>query len=782
MTRIGLPLSQLVMTTLVLLALPLGRTSGAAPITPMEMAGESLTAETWNTVNNGTWLVEHYSPYCHHCRSFAPKWKELYDLKRVPTTSQNFYFAQVDCAANGDLCHLNNVKYYPSIFLYHHGVFIEEYSGKRAVFDLDQYIDRHMLKIKQAKALEAKKAAAPPEVKVETAPKKQENEEEEDEEDAEENDTDPLDNGPQGQVKTDRLAAAIKGKTGEKDTSAAKPKGPTREAKLHLNDEDAQEEKASPSALEVILEGAKKAAPVVVSPPLLKAGKISKELLDAAVGSKFDKTADGRAPKGGVARLDKGSADSDSPPSFVAQPHQPIDEKRNNHPLPDGQVHILEPTQIDALNADDAPPSFVKFYAPWCGHCKALQPRWVDLAEQLKGRVDVYEMDCDQKSTSKTCAAEKVQSYPTLMLYHQGQKVEYNGPRDVETMRRFVTRVVDSSQVKPLANEYELKRVVAAEPVVMLFLYSPSLSKDDLKVAMTAARSLQGEPSFYTSTSPDLFSLYSVQQDAVFLVLKGQHLQPSSRHAFPSASTSGLATREARIENISNWMRWAKLPALVELNSATIHDVLPATGDDVPLVVLGLFSKSQMGKDYEDQKTAFEALAKGWAERRSKGDKLAREVVWAWVDADRWMGWLKGMYSVNWGKRPGIVVSDPKELAYWNRDLSSEPITSDSVYETVEQGILTNRLKPLSSRSFFDRLAHVSLNSVESRLALLTDSSFKSYFSSHPFALVFFVISSWLAGWWFLRQCLGRRGGASLMGGSSGAAGASGKGGSAKYE
>ncbi|KDE02462.1 hypothetical protein, variant [Microbotryum lychnidis-dioicae p1A1 Lamole] len=760
MTRIGLPLSQLVMTALVLL-------SGAAPITPMEMAGESLTAETWNTVNNGTWLVEHYSPYCHHCRSFAPKWKELYDLKRVPTTSQNFYFAQVDCAANGDLCHLNNVKYYPSIFLYHHGVFVEEYSGKRAVFDLDQYIDRQMLKNKQAKALEAKKAVAPPEVKVETAPKKDqaEGEEEEDEESAEENGTqsDALDNGPQGQVKTDRLAAAIKGKTGESDTSAAKHMGSTREAKLHLNNEDAQEEKASPSALEVILEGAKKAAPVVVSPPLLKADKISKELLDAAVGSESDKTADGRAPKGGIARLGKGSANSDSPPLFVAQPHQQIDEKRNNHPLPDGQVHILEPTQINALNADDAPPSFVKFYAPWCGHCKALQTRWVDLAEQLKGRVAVYEMDCDQKSTSKTCAAEKVQSYPTLMLYHQGQKVEYNGPRDVETMRRFVTRVVNLSQVKPLANEYELKRVVAAEPVVMLFLYSPSLSKDDLKITTTAARNLQGELSFYTSTSPDLFSLYSVQQDAVFLVLKGQHLQPSSRHVFPSASTSGLANREARIENISNWMRWAKLPALVELNSATIHDVLPAMGDEVPLVVLGLFSKSQMGKDYEDQKTAFEALAKGWAERRSKGDKLAREVVWAWVDADRWMGWLKGMYSVNWGKRPGIVVSDPKELAYWNRDLSSEPITSDTVYETIERGILTNQLKPLSSRSFFDRLAH-------------------SYFSSHPFALIFFIISSWLAGWWFLRQCLGRRGGAFLMGGSSGPAGANGKGGTAKYE
>lgn len=39
-------------------------------------------------------------------------------------------------------------------------------------------------------------------------------------------------------------------------------------------------------------------------------------------------------------------------------------------------------------------PWFIKFYAPWCGHCKRLAPTWDELSDLHRDELNVGKVDC----------------------------------------------------------------------------------------------------------------------------------------------------------------------------------------------------------------------------------------------------------------------------------------------------------------------------------------------------------------------------------------------------
>eukprot|EP00883_Tetradesmus_obliquus_P011814 jgi/Sobl393_1/4620/SZX79247.1 len=82
----------------------------------------------------------------------------------------------------------------------------------------------------------------------------------------------------------------------------------------------------------------------------------------------------------------------------------------------------------EVMNSDDI--WFVEFYAPWCGHCKALKPAWISAAGDMQGKVKFGAVDCTAHQS--TCGQYGVQGYPTIKVFgaNKQRPEDYQGGRD----------------------------------------------------------------------------------------------------------------------------------------------------------------------------------------------------------------------------------------------------------------------------------------------------------------------------------------------------------------
>jgi len=108
-------------------------------------------------------------------------------------------------------------------------------------------------------------------------------------------------------------------------------------------------------------------------------------------------------------------------------------EPENNN----GPVKVVVGTTFDSIVLDNSKDVLVKFYAPWCGHCKTLAPKYDTLGEEFANDDNIVIAKVD--STENDTPA-KIEGFPTLIFYPAGNKtpVNYEGDRSVEAMAAFI--------------------------------------------------------------------------------------------------------------------------------------------------------------------------------------------------------------------------------------------------------------------------------------------------------------------------------------------------------
>jgi len=222
-------------------------------------------------------------------------------------------------------------------------------------------------------------------------------------------------------------------------------------------------------------------------------------------------------------------------------------------------VLVLTEKNFDQAIADNEY-VLVEFYAPWCGHCKALAPEYAKAAGVLAEKDSPIKLGkVDATEEGKLAEKFEIRGYPTLKFFRNGKPGDYNGGRTADTIVNWVEKKTGPPAVT-LESVDAAKEFVDANDIAVIGFFADVESE-----AAKAYKEVAGNTDDYkfglASSSGDVATEYNVAADQVVLFKKFDE------------GRNDLTEDLTDVEAISKFIGANALPLVVEFNHETAQKI-----------------------------------------------------------------------------------------------------------------------------------------------------------------------------------------------------------------
>jgi len=203
------------------------------------------------------------------------------------------------------------------------------------------------------------------------------------------------------------------------------------------------------------------------------------------------------------------------------------------------------------------PITLVKFYAPWCGHCKKIAPEYETASDILvEEDIALAEVDCTADESKDICSKYGVRGYPTLKVFRpESEPIDYEGGRDSDGIVKYMRKQTQPA-FQVLADKAALDKMADGDNTIVFFG-----AEDDAATFIKVANALRNDFNFGIISDADFMKAEGATAGNVVMYRKFDEpkvtmegeLSQESLEAFISAESMPLYG-EIGPDNYSKYM------------------------------------------------------------------------------------------------------------------------------------------------------------------------------------------------------------------------------------
>jgi len=214
----------------------------------------------------------------------------------------------------------------------------------------------------------------------------------------------------------------------------------------------------------------------------------------------------------------------------------------------------------------------LKFYAPWCGHCKRMAPILDELALEVGAPAMRFgKIDCTVETSLRS--KWNVSGYPTVYLYQGGRNWRHAGLRSKQGLLDVIRRV-QADAVRELAHAADLEDMLAPSRVVFVLAQSKTAgAHTGSTLFQETAIKLKHSLTFAATSADDVLTTMAAGGDELTGGLPFVAKLEAGERAqiLPGASIEGMGQ-----EAFETWMSSRRFPLVSLVSGFNFHEISKA--------------------------------------------------------------------------------------------------------------------------------------------------------------------------------------------------------------